>query len=78
MPRRRRARLSVRAPAEDGRRRLGPHWRADGVPKASYLTQGEALSVADERRRETGVELSVYLCDVCSGWHMGSRDGERH
>jgi hypothetical protein len=76
MARRRRARLSVRPPA-DGRRRLGPHWRADGAPKAAYLTQGEALSVAEERRRETGVELSVYRCDVCAGWHMGSRDGER-
>jgi len=56
-------------------RRLGPHWRADGAPKAAYLTQGEALSVAEERRHETGVELSVYRCDVCAGWHMGSRDG---
>jgi hypothetical protein len=54
---------------------MGPHWRADGAPKAAYLTQGEALSVAEERRHETGVELSVYRCDVCAGWHMGGRDG---
>ena len=76
MARGRRRRPPVRPPADDGRlRRLGPHWRADGAPKAAYLTQGEAMSVAEERRHETGVELSVYRCDVCAGWHMGSRDG---
>ena len=76
MARGRRRRPRVRPSADDrGPRRLGPHWRADGAPKAAYLTQGEALSVAEERRHETGVELSVYRCDVCAGWHMGSRDG---
>ena len=77
MARRRRARFEVRPPDDGGRRRPGPHWRADGAPKAAYLTQGEALSVAEERRRETGVELGVYLCDHCGGWHMGSRESER-
>ena len=73
MARRRRTRFTVPPAGEDQRlRRLGSHWRSDGAPKAAYLTQGEALSVADERRRETGVELSVYQCDVCAGWHMGN------
>ena len=72
-----RRRAHLRQPPTDGGspRRLGPHWRADGAPKAAYVTQGEALSVADERRRETGVELSVYRCEVCAGWHMARDTG---
>jgi hypothetical protein len=76
MARGRRRGRPLRATADNGRpRRLGPHWRADGAPKAAYVTQGEALLVADERRRETGVELSVYQCEVCAGWHMGREPG---
>ena len=56
---------------------LGAHWRADGTPKIAYGSQGEALAVADERRAETGVDLSVYRCDFCSAWHMGNAEG-RH
>src|SRR3974390_2272330 len=45
MARGRRRRPRVRPSADDGGpRRLGPHWRADGAPKAAHLTQGEALS----------------------------------
>ena len=51
---------------------LGSHWRADGLPKTAYATQGDALTAALVRRQESGVELSVYLCDVCSAWHMGN------
>ena len=54
---------------------LGSHWRADGAPKTAYGSQGEALGVADERRQDTGVELSVYRCDFCSAWHMGNAAG---
>jgi len=68
----------VRPPDDEATsRRLGSHWRADGAPKSTYLTQGEALSVAEERRHETGVELSVYQCDVCAGWHMGNKETSR-
>ncbi len=28
--------------------------------------------MADERRQDTGVVLSVYQCDVCTAWHMGN------
>ena len=40
-------------------------------------SQAEALSVADERRDDTGLDLNVYRCDFCSGWHMGSAEGRR-
>jgi hypothetical protein len=57
---------------------LGAHWRADGAPKTSFRTQGEAMSVADERRQELGISLQVYQCDYCARWHMGrSERGER-
>lgn len=36
------------------------------------MSQGEALSVAEERSRETGLTLDVYRCTVCSAWHMGN------
>jgi hypothetical protein len=41
-----------------------------------YPTQRDALSAADERGRESDVDLGVYRCDFCSGWHMG-RSGRR-
>ena len=31
--------------------------------------------MADERRWESGVVLSVYRCDLCSAWHMGNPGG---
>jgi hypothetical protein len=31
--------------------------------------------VADERRLDTGVILSVYRCEFCSAWHLGNADG---
>jgi hypothetical protein len=55
----------------------GAHWRADGAPKATYMSQQEALSMADERHQETGTRLNVYRCDYCSGWHMGNAEGRR-
>ncbi|HWD55022.1 MAG TPA: hypothetical protein VG346_07855 [Acidimicrobiales bacterium] len=57
---------------------LGSHWRADGTTKTSYMSRGEAHSVAEERRHEVGVELDVYRCSTCSAWHLGrpvERDG---
>ena len=51
---------------------LGAHWRADGTPKTAYRSERDAWSVADEQRRQTGVELAVYRCDFCSAWHMGN------
>jgi hypothetical protein len=49
------------------------HWRRDGQPKARFATQGEALSVADERSAESRTRLVVYECPYCQGWHMGGR-----
>jgi hypothetical protein len=48
------------------------HWRADGNAKTAFPTQRAAADAADERRRESGIVLNVYLCDFCSGWHMGT------
>ena len=56
------------------RANLRSHWRADGTAKTSYRSQAEALSVADERKQDVGVELSAYPCEFCSGWHLGGSD----
>jgi hypothetical protein len=45
------------------------------MPKTAFANQADALSVADDRRRESGTDLSVYQCDVCAAWHMGNRNG---
>jgi hypothetical protein len=64
-------------PSSEPAARLGAHWRADGAPKTAYRSQGEALSVADERRQDSGIELNVYVCDYCSAWHLGNAEGRR-
>lgn len=53
------------------------HWRADGAPKNAYRSEGEALSVADERRQDTGVALTAYRCAFCSAWHLGTTAEDR-
>jgi hypothetical protein len=51
------------------------HWRADGSPKSSYRSEGEALSVADERHQDSGVALAAYRCEYCAAWHLGNTEG---
>jgi hypothetical protein len=73
MPRRNNARPGQGHQAEDDRiSGLGSHWRADGKPKTAYPSRSDALTAALVRRQESGVELDVYRCDVCSAWHMGN------
>jgi hypothetical protein len=74
MPRRNRARTGQGRPNggdETRLPRLGSHWRSDGRPKTGYSSQADALTAALVRRQESSVELNVYVCDVCSKWHMG-------
>lgn len=51
------------------------HWREDGQPKQRYPTERIARDAAQERSKEAGVELNVYRCAFCNGWHMGKRGG---
>jgi hypothetical protein len=78
VPRRNNVRKSQAKQSEDAHRvaGLGEHWRADGLPKTGYTTQSDALTAALVRRQESGVELNVYLCDVCRAWHMGKPRGD--
>ena len=77
MARRRRDRRSERRRSGEDDRipGLGSHWRSDGVAKTGYRSQSDALVAADMRRQESGVDLNVYRCDVCSAWHMGKPNG---
>jgi hypothetical protein len=74
VPRRNTARSAQGRRSDDEHRvpGLGSHWRSDGLPKASYASQGDALTAALVRKQESGVDLDVYRCDVCSSWHMGN------
>ena len=63
-----------KAPAPARASNLGSHWRSDGAQKTGYRSQAEALSVADERRQDAGVDLNVYRCAYCAAWHMGNSE----
>ena len=73
MPRRHTSRAPSRRARDDVRPSgLGSHWRRDGTPKTTYMSRGEALSVAEEWSRENGAQLDAYKCSVCSAWHLGN------
>ncbi|MGH9082516.1 MAG: hypothetical protein ACRDY3_12655 [Acidimicrobiales bacterium] len=42
----------------------------------SFPSEAAALSAAEDRARESGMDLAAYRCDFCGGWHMG-RTGRR-
>jgi len=77
MARRSRRRSSQRDDTPVSAPRLGEHWRADGTPKNAYMSQAEALAMADERRLDAGADLSAYRCEVCAAWHLANSTG-RH
>ncbi|HWF14715.1 MAG TPA: hypothetical protein VG244_00900 [Acidimicrobiales bacterium] len=64
-------RARARTDAENPEPRRGSHWQADGTAKTSYMSRGEAHSVAHERLADVGVELDAYRCATCSAWHLG-------
>jgi hypothetical protein len=73
VPRRKNGRRNHGTQADEHRMAgLGSHWRADGLPKAAYASQADALTAALMRRQESGLDLEVYRCDICSAWHMGN------
>jgi hypothetical protein len=77
MARRKRDRIGRQLPVTGTRQQSHrSHWRADGAPKTAYRSQRDALSVADERRMDAGVELNVYRCEFCSAWHVGTAKGQ--
>ncbi|MCL4446071.1 MAG: hypothetical protein M1134_04245 [Actinobacteria bacterium] len=49
----------------------GTHWRDDGTPKVRFTSRSAALATAQLRASEAGVDLGVYQCEFCNGWHMG-------
>ncbi len=49
-----------------------PHWRADGQPKTRFGSAQEAQRAAFSSRLDHGVDLTVYECDICGGWHLGN------
>ena len=58
-----------------GRPRLD-HFRADGSTKTRFASQDEAERAALQARLDHGTTLGSYRCEMCGGWHLGSRDGE--
>jgi hypothetical protein len=52
------------------------HLRADGTPKHRFATQADAERAALHARLERGATVSSYSCEMCGGWHLGSRDDD--
>ncbi|HMK99008.1 MAG TPA: hypothetical protein VK428_02340 [Acidimicrobiales bacterium] len=73
MPGRRRTRRS--APTAPTRPRLA-HFRSDGTAKTRFASRDEADRAAFQARLDHGRELSSYQCQMCGGWHLGSRQDE--
>lgn len=44
----------------------------DGKKKNAYGSWSEAVAVAQERTRATGIEMHVYSCPEGGGWHITS------
>ncbi len=44
----------------------------DGKRKNLYLTESEAVVVAEERSFATGITMHVYHCPKDDGWHITS------
>jgi len=42
----------------------------DGVKKNLYLSELEAVDMANYRRSSDGVPLRVYACPDGGGWHL--------
>ena len=43
---------------------------SSGEPKALYKSQRDAMKRVDMLRRERGMDLDVYPCEVGLGWHL--------
>jgi hypothetical protein len=52
-----------------------PHHRADGQPKTRFASEQDANRAAFSSRLDHGVDLNVYACDICGGWHLGNTSG---
>jgi len=52
------------------------HFRTDGAPKTRFARREDAERAALQARLEHGANLGSYLCEMCGGWHLGSRDDD--
>lgn len=52
------------------------HFRADGAPKTRFARQEDAERAALQARLEHGTNLHSYRCEMCGGWHLGSREDD--
>jgi hypothetical protein len=41
------------------------------VAKSRFASKADALGAANQRWIEDKVELNVYRCEYCNGWHLG-------
>jgi len=72
---RRRLRRQVRREQAPRRPRLA-HLRADGTAKTRFANQADAERAALHARLEHGSVLGSYECEMCGGWHLGTRSDD--
>jgi hypothetical protein len=54
--------------ANEPKRILSEHFRAGGRPKRRFATREQA----EKRARKHYVDLVIYFCDFCEGWHFAT------
>lgn len=52
------------------------HVRRDGTAKVRYPDELSAHQAAHSSRFLSGIELEVYLCSWCEGWHLASKGSQ--
>ena len=70
------SRKRTRRVGSPGRPRLA-HWKVDGTAKTRFPSEDEANRAAFAARLDHGVDLSVYRCEFCEGWHLGNQSDDR-
>lgn len=70
------SRRRQRRQAQEPRRPRLAHYRADGAPKTRFARRDDAERAALQARLEHGTNLGSYHCEMCGGWHLGSRDDD--
>jgi hypothetical protein len=69
------SRRRLRRRAEPRRARVG-HFRADGTPKTRFSSQADAERAALQARLDHGTTVGSYACEMCGGWHLGTREDD--
>ena len=53
-------------------------WHSSCLKKSRYSTYDRAMSLVRKVKKDRGVDLRVYYCSICSGFHLTKQMENRH